>query len=444
MPRIPTRLGSDLAIRKLKPKAEQTYPLRFAVAGEPTGLYIQMTPTGAKTWLLRVTTGSKPHPSDPNKRLQIRREFGLGGYPVVTLQMARERASAYLAQVAEGVNPSASKKATSEVSGDQQAGVTFADCERQTLEIKAPSFKNPAKSRNGWRTRMDLYANPAIGTRAIETLDEDDIEAVLKPLWRDKFPTAKKLLHDLAAVFGYAKAKKLYTKTNPATMEAMEPLLGKPSHSKKHFPSLPYERVTEFMRALRSVEGDAARALEFAILTASRSDEARSAKWSEFDLKRQLWTVPAKRMKRDRDHCVPLSKAAIRVLEGQLGNHSEYPFTNAKGIPFSDMALSALVKRMHAASIKAGGAGFKDPVYDKVATPHGFRSSFKDWARNLTSYADELSELALAHVNSDATRAAYARDALLKPRVGLMADWADHCEGHASRTAGQPEHRSRG
>lgn len=428
MPRIPTRLGSDLAIRKLKPQAGQKHPARYAVAGEPPGLYIQVTPNGAKSWLLRVTTGNRPHPTRPGTLNQVRREFGLGKYPIVSLQAARDKATAYLIKVSQGIDPNAERKAAVSAALAAQARMrTFQDCEQQTIEAKAPGYKDELKSKAGWRTRMDLYVLPVIGNRLISDITVEDVAAVLEPIWRTKYPTAKKLLHDLAAVFRYAKAKKLYTGDNPAKSEALEPLLGKVSHNKTHFPSLPYERMGEFMTALRAQETEAARALEFVILTAARSDEVRSATWTEIDFERGLWTIPAGRMKRGRDHTVPLSKPAIKLLKRQHSNGHAHPFTNRRGGPLSDMALSVLVKRMHDSSIMRGGAGYLDPAYNKIAVPHGFRSSFKDWARNLTQYADEVSELALAHVNSDSTRAAYARDALLEPRKLLMRDWAIYC-----------------
>ena len=418
-----------MAIRKLKPKSGQKHPVRYAVAGEPPGLCIQVTPNGAKSWLLRVTTGVRPHATLPEVMRQVRRELGLGKYPTVGLQAARDKAVAYLSKTSQGIDPNAERKAAASAALAAQAKLrTFGDCEKEAIEAKAPGYKNELKSKAGWRTRMDLHVLPVFGDRLISDLTAEDVAAVLEPMWRTKYPTAKKLLHDLAAVFRYAKAKKLYTGENPANSEALEPLLGKPSHKKTHFPSLPYQRMSEFMRALRAQETDSARALEFVILTASRSDEVRSAPWSEFDLKGKVWTIPAKRMKRGRGHSVPLSDRAIELLKRQRWNGHNYPFTNRSGGPLSDMALSALVKRMHEASIKNAGLGFHDPVYKKVAVPHGFRSSFKDWARNLTQYADEVTELALAHVNSDSTRAAYARDELLGLRKALMQEWADYCK----------------
>ena len=331
MPRIPTRLGSDLAIRKLKPKPGQKYPVRFAVAGEPPGLYVQVTPNGAKSWLLRVTTGTRPHPTRPGTLNQIRREFGLGKYPTVGLQGARDKAAAYLIKTSQGIDPNAERKAAVSAALAAQARMrTFRDCEREAIEAKAPGYKDEVRSKAGWRTRMDLYVLPIIGDRLIADITVEDVAAVLEPIWRTKYPTAKKLLHDLAAVFRYAKAKKLYTADNPAKSEALEPLLGKASHNKTHFPSLPYQQMAEFMAALRAQETEAARALEFVILTASRSDEVRSATWAEIDFKRRLWTIPASRMKRGRDHTVPLSAPAIELLKRQHSNGHAHPGSTPK------------------------------------------------------------------------------------------------------------------
>jgi integrase len=418
-----------MAIKRLKPKPGQKNPARFPVFGEPSGLYIQLTPAGAKSWLLRVTTGLQPHSAKPGVLTQVRREFGLGSYPAVSLQAAREKAIGYLGKISNGVDPKAERRAAVSAAMAAQAKLkTFSECEKDAIKAKAPGYKNEVRSKAEWRTRMDLHVLPVIGQRIITDLTVEDVASVLEPMWRTKYPTAKKLLHDIAAVFRYAKAKKLYVGENPANKEALEPLLGRTSHKRRHFPSLPYQRVAEFLTELRTHPGDSALALEFAILTAGRSDEVRSATWSEFDLKKKLWTIPGSRMKRGRDHRVPLSDRALEILREQPRNGRTYPFANRRGEPLTDAALSALVKRMHATSIKNGGIGFPDPVYNEVAVPHGFRSSFKDWARNLTKYADEVSEIALAHVNSDSTRAAYARDELLGPRKTLMQEWADYCK----------------
>ncbi|MFT3763484.1 MAG: tyrosine-type recombinase/integrase [Pseudoxanthomonas sp.] len=409
----------------------QAYKERHAVGGEVPGLHIQVTPGGAKQWFLRTTVGRKPHPTIPGRWLPVRREFGLGGYPTISLQAARQRAKALRAKLTLGIAPKLQRHAL--VVRRQ----TFAECEAATIDAKAPGCKHPLKVAAEWRTRMDVYVNPVLGHRRIDELTAADVAAVLQPLWRTKYHTAKKIREDLAAVFRYAKAMQLRNGENPTSREALEPLLGKPRYRGKHRPSLPYPRVPGFMEALRTCLGDAARALEFAILTAARSNEVRGAEWPEFDLENRLWTVPAERSKCGREHRVPLSSQAAALLEGQrqsmknsLCSVSTLVFANRRGGPLSHSVLGQWIKRMHAFDVRLGGAGYLDPDYRTVAVPHGFRSSFKDWARNSTHYADEVSELALAHVGNDATRAAYARDALLGLRTPLMQAWADFCDGN--------------
>lgn len=429
MPRVSKRLSSEMAIRKLKPEEGQTHPTRFPVFGEPPGLCIQLTPSGSKTWLLRVTTGTKPHSSKPGTVVQVRSEFGLGAYPTVSLQSAREKAIAMREKVSQGLDPKAEKKAALSAALAAQSKIkTFAECEAATLEAKKAGYKTD-KTAALWRTCFDTYVNPTLGKRLIGEIDTPEIAAALEPIWRTKYPTAKKIRQWISAVFDYAKAKKLRTGDNPAEWKGcLEPLLGKPRHKVKHYPSLPYPRMAEFLVDLRRSTGVSARALEFAILTAARSDEVRSATWDEFDLKKKVWSIPSERMKRELDHRVPLSDAAIKLLKQQPhGEDDIYPFANTNGNPLSDMMLSKLIKDMHAANMKIGGQGYLDPKYNKVAVPHGFRSSFKDWARNRNKYADEVSELALAHVNSDETRAAYARDELFDLRKPMMKEWAKHC-----------------
>lgn len=426
MPRIATRNGSDLAIRALKAKLGQKHPAKYPVGGEPRGLYIQVTPAGTKAWLLRVTVGVKLN--DKGQAVQIRREFGLGSYPKVSLQSAREKALAYLAILDKGEDPVIQRlRARAAIADAMARRRTFAQVEREAIKAKGPGFKNPARSVAGWRTRMDTHVLPVIGHRDINELVADDIAGMLEPLWRTKYPTARKILHDVSSVFRYAKAKKVYERENPAKIEVLGPLLGKPSHREKHFPSLPYIELERFIADLQSRQGDSAFALELLILTAARSDEVRSAPWSEFDLDRKIWTIPAIRMKRDRDHRVPLSERSIEILKQQRKNKKDFPFTNRDGEPLTDAALSGLIKKMHERSISRGGAGYFDPISQRIAVPHGFRSSFKDWARSRTTFADEVSELALAHVNSDSTRAAYARDELLELRRSLMDQWSDFC-----------------
>lgn len=428
MPRRAEKLSSDIAIKRLKPKPGQKNPIRYTVAGDVAGLCIQVTPTGKKSWLFRATVGMQPHTVNAREMTQVRREFGLGGYPAISLQAARDKAKEFRNQLAQGMDPLAERKAAHSAKLAALAKLkTFAECEAATLAAKADSYKNPVKASAEWRTRMDNYVIPILGQRIVGDLTVNDVADVLEPIWRTKYHTAKKIKDDMAAVFRYAKAKDYRTGENPAASDALEPILGKPRYRGKHQPSLPYPRMAKFLVALHRIPGESARALEFAILTAARSDEVRSAPWAEFDLDKKIWTIPAKRMKRGRHHRIPLSDQAVDILRRQLQNGNAYPFVNRQGEVLTDMTMSGLIKRMHANDIKNSGKGYLDPAYDKIAVPHGFRSSFKDWARNLTQYADEVSELALAHVNSDSTRAAYARDELLGLRTPMMQEWADYC-----------------
>lgn len=410
--------------RRTQTQGGQPYKEHHAVGGDVPGLHIQITPNGAKQWFLRATVGRKPHPTEQGRWLPVRREFGLGRYPAVTLHAARKRAKAMHAALTLGTDPRQQRCAV-----PLQAQKTFAECEAATLAAKAPGCKHPAKVVAEWRSRMDRYVNPAFGQQGIGSLRAADVAAVLRPLWRTQYHTAKKIREDLAAVFRYAKAMQLREGENPAGREALEPLLGKPRHRGGHRPSLPFARMAAFMPALRTCPGDAARALEFAILTAARSNEVRGATWQEFNLEKKLWTIPAARTKRGRDHRVPLSAQAVALLQKQAGNRQAFAFVNRNGKPLVAAALGKLLLRMHAENVQSGSIGWLDPDYAKVATPHGFRSSFKDWARHQPNHADEVSELALAHVGNDATRAAYARDSLLDLRVPLMQAWADFCDG---------------
>jgi integrase len=399
------------------------------LAESPRGCTCQVSPSGGKSWLLRITVGKRPNPTEPGSFLQRRREFGLGRYPDLPLKDARSKAGEVRTQIARGLDPITERKAaTSAALAYQARQKTFAECERATLEVKRLALKG-GKTAALWRSRFDTYVHPVLGKRIVGEITGEEVAAVLEPIWQSKHPTARKLRQWIKAVFDYAKAKKYRSGDNPAEWKGcLETLLGKPRHRVQHCPSLPYGRTAEFLRALGNRGGNSARALEFAILTAARSGEVRGAPWSEFDLDKKLWTIPSERMKEGRAHRVPLSNAAIELLKKQkTAGHATYPFANTKGAPLSDMALSKLIKDMHAANVKAGGVGYLDPNYEEVAVPHGFRSSLKDWARNETQYADEVSELALAHVNDDATRAAYARDELLGLRSALMIDWANFC-----------------
>jgi len=327
--------------------------------GGAKGLYLRVAPGGSRSWILRTTVGQK------------RRDIGLGGFPDVTLSQARQ-------------------------------------------ETKAPEFRNEKHAKD-WISSIERYASPVIGELPVSDVELPHVLEILEPIWQTKTETATRLRQRIESVLTWATVRGYRSGENPARWEGnLKEVLPNPTKTRKvqHHRALPWQRIGQFMADLRQREGLAARALEFAILTAARSSEVRLATWDEIDLKACIWTVPAERIKAGRTHRVPLSDDAVALLRGlSRFEGSPYVFPAAKGGPLSDMALSALCRRMGV-----------------DATPHGFRSTFKDWARNRTAYADEVSELALAHVNSDATRAAYARDELLPQRKRLMADWAKFCD----------------
>ena len=372
-------------------------PGQHAVGGV-AGLRLRVKPSGARSWVLRTTVGTR------------RRDFGLGGCPTVTLEQARKRARGYLELIADGVDPVVEKsEAKRTLQMAEARSTTFTEAAKQCHRARAAEFRSARHSEN-WFRSLELYALPVLGNLPVDQIEVAHVINVLKPIWTTKTETARRVRQRVESVFTWAKVAGYREGENPARWAGnLKVLLSDPSkiHKVKHYPTIPWQEMGGFMTNLRLREGMAARALEFAILTASRSGEVRSATWAE--LENDVWTIPAERMKGGRQHRVPLSPAALELLAA-LPRTSKYLFPNSKGTPLSDMSLSSVTRRMQV-----------------DAVPHGFRSAFKDWSRSCTSYADEVSELALAHVNSDATRAAYARDELLPKRKKLMAAWAEHC-----------------
>lgn len=378
-----------LHVRRLKA------PGRHAVGGV-RGLYLNVTESGARQWVLRYTAGTK------------RREAGLGAFPEVGLAEARERSREYRRALAEGRDPIAERHAAREALRAEQArSMTFEHAARATHEVKRKSFRN-AKHGRDWIKSVERHALPVIGRMQVADIGVADIVRVLQPIWDTKPETASRLRQRIEAVLAWATVAEARAGDNPARWnENLDHLLGKQIRTVKHHRALPWQEVGQFMADLRKRGGEAARALELVILTGARSGEVRGMSWNELDLDAKTWTVPAERIKAGRKHVCPLSDPALAILKARP-DRSGLVFRAPKGGKLSDMALVAVCRRMGADCV-----------------PHGFRSSFKDWARSCTRYPDEASELQLAHVNSDATRAAYARDGLLPMRTRLMADWSE-------------------
>jgi integrase len=387
---------------------------RHAVGGV-AGLYLYVDGP-ARSWVLRIKVGAK------------RREAGLGPYPEIGLAKARELAADFREKVRAGRDPIAERQqAQRSLVEAQERAITFQEAAERHHRMKAAEFRS-AKHQADWINSLKVHAFPRIGAVPVAELDHNQVMRVLQPIWLEKTETATRVRQRIETILDWAKVSGYREGDNPAAWKGnLENLLPTPNKIRKvkHYPALPYQRLGLFMQNLRTREGTGARALEFAILTCARSREIRLADWREIDLEAMVWTIPAERMKAGKLHRVPLSDEAVAVLRSLRKIRSDgLVFAAAGGGPISDATIMAAIKRMHAEEQKAGRAGWIDPSDGRRVTPHGFRSTFKDWARNCTRFPDEASELALAHVNEDKTRAAYARDELLPMRAKLMQEWA--------------------
>lgn len=368
-----------------------------------------------------------------------RRELGLGPLHTVGLADARLKAEAARAMVRQGTDPVEHRhgveaieaaKAKAEVKTFGQYADDFIDA-----AVKAGRWRG-AKTEAGWRNTMTVHAGP-IRENAIAEIGAQHVLSVLRPLWGVKQETAEKLRERIERVLDSAKVEGMRTGENPAVWKGnLEHVLHKPDAMTNggNHPALPYKDMPAFMTKLRAVEGMGARALEFTILTATRSGEVRGARWGEIDLDAKMWTVPAQRTKTGKEHRVALSSAALTLLKTTPRfENNKLVFPAVRGGELSDMTLAAVIKRMDAAERKAGRKGWLDPKQlgedgkPKISTPHGMRSTFKDWAMEVSDHPRELAEMALAHAVGDAVERAYARGDALEKRHRLADDWADYC-----------------
>lgn len=398
-------------------------PGSHAVGGV-SGLILRVSDAGARSWVLRVAMGTRVN----GKGLTVprRRDIGLGGYPDVTLAMARDKAREARGLIERGIDPIEEKKAIKRALQNKLDNyLAFGDAARQCHEIKKAEFTNK-KHAAQWITTLERYAFPVLEHLPVEAIETHHVEKLLKPIWHEKTETATRVRRRVEAVLRWAYTKRKIDRQNPARWEGnLKELLPAPAkiQKRRHFTALPYSEMPGFMARLRAKGGIGARALEFTILTAARSGEIRGATWDEIDLQEALWRIPGERMKAGRAHAVPLSTGALRILRETPERAREgLIFTAPRGGALSDMTLAKVLRDM------------------KVdAVPHGMRSTFKTWAQEKTRYPDEASELALAHVNSDATRAAYARSELIDIRRQLMRDWSEFCDGIESTVVSMHE-----
>lgn len=374
--------------------------------GDGKGLYLQITPTGARSWLFRYECGGRE------------RAMGLGPADDFTLDEARERARRARQLLKDGIDPLDARKdeRAKQISDKALAAatnVTFMECVEHYYKFHSGKWNN-AKHSAQFLSTMKMYAYPTLGKLPVAAIDKALVLKAIDPIWSTKTETASRVRGRIAAVLDFAKTRGYRTGDNPATWDGnlVHALPARNTIAKvRHHAALPFPDVPNFMTELATREGIAARALEFTILNASRTGEVIASRWSEIDLDAKLWTIPAGRMKAKKEHRVPLTSRSVEILKA-LPREGEFVFPGGrKGVPISNMAMAEVLKRMGRLDI----------------TVHGFRSTFRDWAAERTAYPNHVVEMALAHVVGNKVEAAYRRGDLFAKRARLMADWAKYC-----------------
>jgi integrase len=374
------------------------------------GLYLQVSSFETKAWVFRYTVEG------------VARKMGLGPIHTVSLAEARKRAADARLKVLDGVDPIENKRAKrAHAKLEAAKAMTFKQCVDKYIEANRAGWKNE-KHAAQWastfhETKRGSLTFPAataeINDLPVSAIDTGLVLKVLEPVWARTPESARRIRGRIESVLDWAKVRGYRDGENPARWRGhLDKTLAKRPKVREHHDALRYAELPAFMDELRNKEGESARALELTILCASRTGEVIGARWSEIDMASRLWTVPAARMKSGREHRVPLSERAMEILGAQRHN-GEFVFAGRKaGSLLSNMSMLELMRDMRG----------------KGATVHGFRSTFRDWAAEQTSYPNELCEIALAHVVSDKTEAAYRRGDMMDKRRRLMADWAVFCE----------------
>ena len=417
MPKIAKEL-SALAVKRL---ADST---GFHAVGGVSGLYLTVNEATGSSWILRSKVGAK------------RKDIGIGGYPDVGLQDARLKARELKAKIISGIDPVQERKAAREaLIAQQKSGLTFEDAVDSYLMSSRLDGLSNYKHRAQWGSTLRAYAVPHIGSIRVSEITSKNIKAVLDPIWADKHETATRVRMRIEAVLTWATVSGHRTGENPArwkgNLSEMLPSF-KSSDVKTNHPALPLELVSSWFKALGERGGLAARALTFLTLTAARSGEVREAVWSEIDVDEKIWVIPATRMKAGKEHRVPLSGAAVSLLNDlPKFAGSTHVFPSTKGKAMSDMTLSAVMRRMNDDEIAADRPGWIDTRLQRPAVPHGLRSTFRDWCAERTGYPSDMAEIALAHKVGNAVEQAYRRGDMIEKRRGMMEEWASFLSSRA-------------
>jgi len=388
------------------------------------GLYLRVTPTGGKFWAFRFMLHGKA------------REMGLGAFHALTLAQAREKAIENRKLLSDGIDPIQARDAVAKQAKLAAARTkTFRQCAEAYIEAHKAGWRNE-KHAWQWENTLERFAHPIFGDLPVQDIDVTLVMKALEQkktefskgenLWTAMPETASRLRGRIELVLDWATAREYRTGDNPARWRGLlDNLLPKLSKAKRivHQPALPYEKVGDFMTALKEQSGTAAQALAFTILTAARSGETLGMTWDEFDVEKELWTILAHRTKAAREHRVPLSSAALRILKTQLAElnqdtdkgkdkKSQYVFGGrGHNKPLSHMAMRVVLQRMNRTDI----------------TVHGFRSSFRDWCAEQTNFPREIAEAALAHITGDSVESAYKRTDFFDKRRQMMEEWSKYC-----------------
>lgn len=395
---------------KLTVRQVETFPAGKYADGN--GLWLWVSRSGARKWVARITVNGK------------RREMGLGAYgkraPGVTLAQAREKAAQARSQAAEGIDPVEARRKV------ETGTPTFTSLAVRYIRKHRHGWRN-AKHQRQWVSTLKTYARPVIGTKPIDQITTEDVLTILEPIWITRTETAKRLQGRIENILDYASAMKYRDQTNPARWRGhLQHLLSSPTKVKtvRHHPAMPYTEVPALMIELQAIHGTAALALQWVILTATRTSETLNATWSEIDLDAVIWTVPADRTKTRTEHRVPLCRQALAILKRTpriVGNPYVFPGMRT-GRPLSQMALLKVMRGMgYGTAIPEGVTHRGDYV------PHGFRSSFRDWSGEVSSFPRDVCEQALGHALPNKVEAAYRRGDLLAKRAKMMQAWADWC-----------------
>lgn len=391
--------------------------------GGGTGLFLKVWPNGSRQWVQRITIHGR------------RREIGLGSPPAVSLATARKLALENKGKAMLGGDPLAERQKARQV-------MTFAEAVDRYLAAKLTEFRND-KHRKQWRSTLETYALPVMGNKPVSAITVQDVLRVLEPIWQEKTETASRLRGRIENVLSWATVAGHREGDNPARWKGnLSEILPKPAKVARagNQPALALADAPRWWAELARREGMAARALQFLALTGARSGEVRGMTWDEIDLgqaatsatiatRQAVWTIPAERMKAKRAHRVPLTPEAVAILES-LPRFAgcDLVFPAPRGGMMSDMTISAVMRRMHAADVKAGGPGYLDPQSKRPAVPHGLRSTFRQWAAE-RGYPRDMAEIALAHFIGSEVERAYQRSDMLERRRAMMAAWAAFLRG---------------